>query len=201
MFLKQQYLITHNRRKICRRGLSLYKPLFTASIQQAVINIEQYLIKVTDIWVILVAFRTLLIFMWLRVRHCIFSVENKQTQSPLCSTIQNILKVHPFPLLLQSKGSQKPSHFLSCRTENIYVLQNRILPTKGRGKASSDCIGTNSFNKPVYLLNPSSWKYSLYNQSSNANRQVQLGLAYWKMLCHKSGQLAKQSHYLICVEE
>ena len=135
VFLKQQYVITHNWRKICRRGDGLYKPLFIASIQQAVINIEQYLIKVTDIWVILVAFRTLLIFMWLRVRHCMFSVENKQTQSPLCSTIQNILEDHPFPPLLQSKGSQKPSHFLSRRTENIYVLQNRILPTKGRGKA------------------------------------------------------------------
>lgn len=123
--------------------------------------------------------------MWLSQTLCIFSVGNKQIQSPLCSTIQNVLEDHHFPPLLQVKGSQKPSDFLLCLTENTSPkLQD---PTHQRWRQnledSSNCIRTNCFNKLKYLLN-------LYNQSLNANRQVQLCLAYWNMLCHNSGQLA-----------
>lgn len=54
---------TQMREKVCGRGDGLYKPLFTATIQQPAINSEQYLMKVTDIWVILVAFRALLSYL------------------------------------------------------------------------------------------------------------------------------------------
>lgn len=131
---------------------------------------------------------------------CIFPVGNKQTQSPLCSTIQNVLEDHNFPSLLQVKGSQKPSDSLLCGTENISLLQGcRILSTKGGDKAwnippiasgqrPSKSWSIHSFPTFLEILTAQSW---------NANRQIQLCLLYWYTLCHHWGQLAEQSHYLI----
>lgn len=59
----EQYPTEHKWGKVCGRGDGLYKPFFTATIQQPAINSEQYLMKVTDIWVILVAFRALLSYL------------------------------------------------------------------------------------------------------------------------------------------
>lgn len=57
-------------------------------------------------------------------------------------------------------------------------------------KGSSDCIGTNSFNKSEYLLNPSSWNYIHYNPES---KHQQASSAVPSLLKNVASQIRKIS--------